>query len=172
MKGRQTWVVAAAVAAMVVVLGWLGPYFGSRHVTGPARTAVPHAQATTVRARPVPTDADVSPATIREIETITGAVDGHELIGRRVDLNLKATGVTNKGVFWVGSRDNHVLVAPSRDTGTQRRPVREGERVSIAGTIQGVPKAKERLSWDLTAPDLLQLTDQKIYIRADRIRPE
>jgi hypothetical protein len=33
-----------------------------------------------------------------------------------------------------------------------------------------MPSAKQRLSWGLTAPDLVQLTDQRIYIRADRIR--
>jgi hypothetical protein len=174
MKGRWTWGVAAAVAAvaaMVVVVGWLVPYFGSLYVTGPAGTGVHDAQATTGRADPVPIDADVSPATIREIETITGAVDGHELIGRRVDLRLKATGVTTEGAFWVGPHDNRVLVTPPRDARTARRPVREGEQVTIAGTIQATPNAKERLGWALTAPDLIQLTDQKIYIRADRITP-
>jgi hypothetical protein len=174
MKRRWMWVVAAGIAAIVVVLGWLGPYFGSRHLTGPASSTVPNALGTAGRTESGPVDVDVAPATIREIETITGAVDGHELIGRRVDLNLQATGVTNKGAFWVGSRDNHVLVAPSRDARTQSQPVGEAERVTISGTIEPVPnaKAKERLSWGLTAPDLVQLSDQKIYIRADRVTPE
>jgi hypothetical protein len=170
-KGRGTWGVAAAVAAMVVVAGWLVLFFGTHHSTGPASTGVPDAQATTGRAGPLPIDADVSPATIREIETITGVIDGHELIGRRVDLRLKATGVTTEGAFWVGPHDNRVFVTPPRDARTARRPVREGEQVTIAGTVQATPKAKERLSWALTAPDLIQLTDQKIYIRADRITP-
>lgn len=168
------WLAAAGIAAIVVVLGWLGPDFGSRHWTGPGSTGVPDAKGTAGRAEPVPTDADEAPATIREIETITGAVDGHELIGRRVDLHLKATGVTNEGAFWVGPRDNHVLVSPLRDGRTKRRPVREGAAVTIAGTIEAVPnaKARERLSWGLTGPDLVQLTDQRVYIRPDRITPE
>jgi hypothetical protein len=169
MKRRWAWVLVVGIAAIVVVLGW--PYFGSRHSTGVASTGVPDALGTAGRGESRPADVDVAPATIRDIETITGAIDGHELIGRRVDIDLKATGVTNEGAFWVGSRDNHVLVAPRE---TQSQPVREGERVTIAGTIQAVPdaKAKERLSWGLTAPDLLQLSDQKIYIRADRVIPE
>jgi len=170
MKRRWMWVVAAGVAAMVVLLGWLGPYFGTRHLTGPASSGIPNAEATAGREQPEATDAVVPPSTIQEIETITGAVDGHELIGRRVELRLKASGVTSQGAFWVGPQDNHVLVAPARDKPTTRRPVREGEAVTILGTVLEMPNAKQRLSWGLTAPDLVQLTDQRIYIRADRIR--
>jgi hypothetical protein len=170
MNRRWMWVVAAGITA-VVVLGWLGPYFGSRHLTGPASAGVPYAKGTAGRNQPEPTDADVSPSTIQEVETITGAVDGHELIGRRVDLRLNATGVTSQGAFWVGPRDNRVLVAPAPDQQPSPQPVREGEAVTILGTIHEMPNAKERLSWGFTAPDLLQLTEQKIYIRADRIRP-
>ena len=170
MTRRWIWVVVAGVAAMVVVLGWLGPYFGRRHLTGPASSGILHAEATAGREQPDVTDAVVPPSTIQEIETITGAVDGHELLGRRVELRLNATGVTSQGVFWVGPQDNHVLVAPSQDKQSATRPVREGEAVTIVGTVLEMPNATQRLSWGLTAPDLLQLTDQRIYIRADRIR--
>jgi len=161
-KFRWVWAVAAAIVAMVVV----------GNLTGPANSDAPAATGTAGRDEPEALDADVSPSTIHDVETITGAIDGHELIGRRVDLHAKAVGVTNKGAFWVGPRDNHVLVAPARDQRMARRPVREGQGVRISGIIQEVPNAQERLSWDLTAPDLLQLTDQRIYIRADRLRPE
>ena len=164
------WVVAAGVAATVVVLGWLGPYFGRHHLTGPASTGIPYAEGTAGREPPEAADLVAPPSTIQEIETITGAVDGHELIGRRVDLRLKAIGVTSRGAFWVGPQDNHVLVAPAHDGQILRRPVREGEVVTILGTILEMPNARERLSWGLTAPDLIQLTDQWIYIRADGIR--
>ena len=170
MERRWLWVVAVGVAAMVVVLGWLGPSFGSRHLTGAASSGVPYAKGTAGRDEPDVDDAVVSPSTIQEIETITGAIDGHELIGRRVDLRLKATGVTSKGAFWVGPGDNRVLVAPGPGERIARRPVREGEAVTILGTILETPNASQRLSWGLTAPDLVQLTDQRIYIRADRIR--
>lgn len=142
------------------------------NLTGPANSDAPPAIGTAGRDEPDALDAEVAPATIHDVETITGAIDGHELIGRRVDLHAKAVGVTNKGAFWVGPRDNHVLVAPARDLPIARQPVREGEGVRISGIIQEMPNAKERLSWDLTAPELLQLTEQRIYIRADRIRPE
>jgi hypothetical protein len=170
MKRRWLWGVASGVAAMIVILGWLGPYFGRGHLTGPASSGILYAEATAGREQPDVTDTVVPPSTIQEIETITGAVDGHELIGRRVELRLKATGVTSQGVFWVGPQDNHVLVAPARDKQPARRPVREGEAVTIVGTVLEMPNAEQRLSWGLTAPDLVQLTDQRIYIRADRIR--
>ena len=170
MKARWWWVAGLGIASLVL-LGWLGPDFSSRHLTPSAGSGARGATATSGRDQPEATDADVSPATIHEIETITGAVDGHELIGRRVDLHLKAVGVTNEGAFWVGPHDNPVLVAPARDRRTTRRPVREGEAVTIRGMIQEMPNAKERLSWGLAAPELLRLTDQKIYIRADRVIP-
>jgi len=170
MTRRWMWVVAVGIATMVGVLGWLGPYFGSRHLTRPASSEV-SVEGTAGREQPEPADAGFSPSIIEEVETITGAIDGHELIGRRVDLRLKATGVTSQGAFWIGPRDNRVLVAPARDKQPARRPVREGEAVTILGTIAEMPNAKERLSWGFTAPDLMQLTEQKIYIRADRIRP-
>lgn len=168
MTRRLMWVVAAGVVTMAVLLAWLGPYFGS-YLTGPASSGIPYAEGTAGRDEPEVTDA-VPPSTIQEIETITGAVDGHELIGRRVELRLKATGVTSQGAFWVGPQDNHILVAPARDEPAARRPVQEGEAVTILGTILEMPNARQRLSWGLTAPDLVQLTDQRIYIRADRIR--
>ena len=154
---------------MVVLLVWLGPYFGRRHLTRPVSSGIPYAEATTGRDEPEVIDA-VPASTIQEIETITGAIDGHELIGRLVALRLNATGVTSQGAFWVGPQDNHVLVAPAPNKPIARRPVREGEAVTILGTVLEMPNARQRLSWGLTAPDLLQLTDQRIYIRADRIR--
>jgi hypothetical protein len=169
MKGRWIWVVSVGVAATVVLFAWAGAH-AERQLTGPASAGVSDARATTGREQPDAIDADLSPSTIREIETITGVVDGHELIGRRVDLRLKAVGVTSAGAFWVGPGDNRILVTPVRTT-RERRPVREGEAVTIVGTLQEIPNAKERLSWGLTAPDLLRLTDEKVYIRADRITP-
>jgi hypothetical protein len=167
MTRRWMWVVAAGVVAMVVLLGWLGTY--GRHLTGPASGGIPYAEGTAGGDEPDVREA-VPPSTIQEIETITGAVDGHELIGRRVELRLKATGVTSQGAFWVGPQDNHVLVAPARGEQVVRRPVREGEAVTILGSILEMPNSKQRLSWGLAAPDLVQLTDQRIYIRANRIR--
>jgi hypothetical protein len=171
------WVITIA-AVSVLVLGFTAPRAISRRaddrVARRSGPAVSGAQATTGRVKPDTVDVDAAPATIREIETITGAVDGHELIGRPVDLDLTANGVTSAGAFWVGPRANQVLVAPSRALRQQHPTVREGQRVTIRGMIDAVPdaKAKDRLSWGLTAPDLLQLSDQKIYIRADRLIPE
>jgi hypothetical protein len=141
MRHRWVWAVAAGVAAIVVVLGWLGPYFGSRHLTGPYSSGVPYAEGTAGREQPEVTDAVAPLSTIQEIETITGAIDGHELIGRRVDLRLNATGVTSQGAFWVGPQDNRVLVAPARDGQAARRPVREGEAVTILGKVMEIPNA-------------------------------
>lgn len=129
-------------------------------------------------------DQDSSPATIKEIETITGTVDGHRLIGRRVDLHVNVQNVVNDGAFWVGSGDNRLLVVIARDTRTggqhQRgvapshgiSPAHRGQKTTISGTIQKVPAAETMESWGLTTADKTELADRKIYIRADTVSTE
>ena len=56
MKRRWMWVVAGGVAAMVVFLGWQGPYFGRRHLTAPASSGIPYAEGTVGREQPDATE--------------------------------------------------------------------------------------------------------------------
>jgi hypothetical protein len=121
---------------------------------------------------------------VTEIETITGANDGMTLVGRRVDLHVDVQDRANDRAFWVGSRDNRVLVVLGRDnrTGAQRQkgapashgiaPVHTGQRATISGVIRAVPKAEHRYSWDLTREDERDLSERKIYIHADTVRSE
>lgn len=122
-----------------------------------------------------------SAGALTELETITGAIDGNELIGRRVDLHVDVQDRANDVAFWVGSRDNRILVVMARDnrSGRQRQrgvaaghrivPVHEGQRATISGIIQKVPDAEARASWGLTEDEQSELTDRKIYIRADHV---
>jgi hypothetical protein len=133
--------------------------------------------------RPAPPE-DFSPATIKEIETITGDLDGHQLIGRRVDLHVNAQNVVNGRAFWVGSSDNRLLVVIARDTrsgGQHQRgdapshrisPAHRGQKTTISGTIQKVPAVETMESWGLTTADKAELADRKIYIRADNVSTE
>ena len=121
---------------------------------------------------------------ITEIETITGTINGSELVGRRVDLHVDVQERTNDRAFWVGSPDNRVLVVIGRDNrdGVERQrglsarhqvvPVRDGQRAMISGVIRKMPPAEERYSWDLTNDDQRELADRKIYIRADAVISE
>jgi hypothetical protein len=121
---------------------------------------------------------------ITEIETITGTNDGMRLVGRRVDLHVDVQGRANDHAFWVGSRDNRLLVVLRRDRrdGTQRQqgrpsnhgisPVHRGQRAAISGVIRATPAAEQRYSWSLTRNDEKELADRKIYIDADTVRSE
>jgi hypothetical protein len=95
-----------------------------------------------------------SPATLHDLETVTGAVDQHEWVGSRVDFHVKIAGVANDTSFWVGSKDNRMLVVNASPNGVQ--PVIPDQMARIRGTI------------DMRR----ELKDQKVYIRADSVIPE
>jgi hypothetical protein len=125
-----------------------------------------------------------SPAVIKEVETITGSVDGHELIGRRVDFHVPVLDRANDIAFWVGSQDNRLLVVMDRDhrdSATRQRgavgsneisPVHAGQQADIVGTIQKMPKAEEMYSWNLTTTDKKELADRPIYVSAESVTTE
>jgi hypothetical protein len=136
-------------------------------------------------ARPAPdAAAHESAGVLTELETITGAIDGNELVGRRVDLHVDVQNRANDVAFWVGSRDNRILVVMARDnrSGRQRQlgvgaghnivPVHDGQRATISGVIRRLPDAQAMASWGLTVAEKSELTDRKIYIRADHVSSE
>jgi len=129
-------------------------------------------------------DADPPPSVVREIETITGANDGMALVGRRVDLHVDVQERANDVAFWVGPRDNRVLVVLAREnrSGRQRRqgepaghriaPVHGGQRAVIAGVIRQASTAEDMESWNLPDKDKAELDERKIYIRAETVASE
>jgi hypothetical protein len=125
----------------------------------------------------------VPPAIIQEFETVSGTVDGHELIGRRVDLHAVVHDVANDVAFWAGEGDNRVLVVMGRDNRAsderQRgspskhniKVVQGGQPTRIQGKVQRLPRAEEMFSWRLTRGEAAELRDRRIYIRADAAVP-
>lgn len=128
-------------------------------------------------AQPAATDSNV----IRELETITGLVDRRPLIGRKVELHVPVAGNANDDAFWVGEKDNRVLVVPRRDTRDnakrQNGSVAEnsiawletGKMATITGSIQPLPIFEQRYSWGLTNDDRSELAARGVYLRADAI---
>ena len=120
---------------------------------------------------------------IHELDTITGMNDAQELVGRRVDLHVPIQQHLNDVAFWVGSKDNRLLVVLARDTrggATRQRgepsshgldAQYEGEMATISGTVQPLPKPEEMYSWALTEVDRKALLDRRVYIRADTVTP-
>jgi hypothetical protein len=118
---------------------------------------------------------------IHEIETITGVNDGHELVGRRVDLHVPVQQHINDVAFWVGSRDNRLLVVLARDnrdgstrqrgepSSTSLGRMGSGQMAIVAGTVDTLPRPGAMASWGLTDADTAELMERRIYVRADTV---
>ena len=198
---RSRWMLALGVLALGALLVWLVPqnrndredWEGGGVKVGSANQGSPHSDMAQESKAPTAVGtagthseagSTEDAAVLREIETITGTNDASSLVGRRVDLHVDVHSRANDYAFWVGPKDNRVLVVWGRDNrdGTQRQaglpaghnvsPVRDGQRAAISGIVQAIPKAEERYSWDLTEQDERDLHERKIYIRADTVRPE
>lgn len=184
------WIVAFGLVCVLGALPWWLRETGSNRDLTPAGINVRAGTATTTGA--VGTsglandvrEAAVDSGIIRELETITGSVDGHELVGRRINLALPVREQANDNAFWVGSGDNRLLVVLHRDRrgDAQRQqgavapngiaPIHNGQTAMISGTIQKIPAPEEMTSWGLTTRDKTELAGRPIYIRADVVRAE
>jgi hypothetical protein len=181
MKRIAMWATFIGVAAVIATLMWVEPYHRSRQGTGVSAIGNPPVG---TAGRAAAREPEESPATLHDLETVTGTVDPHELIGRRVDFHVKVADINNYTSFWVGVKDNRMLVVLGRDnrTDAQRvdgaaspndiKPAAPGQRVRITGTIEGIPDAEARYSWGLNDAQRRALDDQKVYIRADHVMPE
>ena len=143
--------------ALVVALMWEGNYMRGRHGAGASPVSDPpvgtagHASAD---------EPDESPSTLHDLETVTGAVDPHELIGRRVDFHVKVADINDYTSFWVGSEDNRMLVIHGTPSAHDINPAAPGQLVRITGTIEDFPNAETAFK------------DEKVYIRAEHVTPE
>jgi hypothetical protein len=183
-QNRWRWVLPVA---LLVVLPALGIY-ALRETVGdsfwPSQNAWMHgtapSEATVGTSGTTPgTEGGSDAAVIRDIETITGINDGHPLIGRKVELHVPVAGHANDQAFWIGSKDNRMLVVTRRDhrDGRMRQEGRvagnnialleTGKLASISGSIQKLPQAEERQSWDLTRQDQQEAVAIGVYLAAD-----
>jgi hypothetical protein len=188
-KARGRWWIWVVPVAGICVLGlWLAPQASSKRPTFVSTDAA-YAVGTTGQPGSAPAsdvaatayDVDPQPSLIREIETITGANDAMALTGRRVDLHVDVQERATDVAFWVGPRDNRVLVVLARPRDRRQRgepaghwitPVHGGQRAAISGVIRPVPAAEDMMSWNLTDEDKAELDDRKVYIRADAVGSE
>ena len=186
MRRIAAWGTIIGIVALLVGLLWAWPYFRRRNGTGVSAVGNPPGGnapigTTGLRGGGEPED---SPATLHDLETVIGATDPHELIGRRVDFHLKVGDINNYTSFWVGTKDNRMLVVLGRDNRSDAQRDRgaaspndikeaaPGQMVHITGTIQGIPDAETRYSWGLNDSQRGALKDEKVYIRADHVTPE
>ncbi len=183
MKRTAPWALAAGILVTVVTLLLAGPHVRDRR-TSPGTVPLDATPVGTSGHMEDSPDPYATAAILHDLETMTGAVDEHELIGRRVDFHEKVVGVGASGAFWIGTGDNRELVVAGRDTRTGDRgdggdasttavmPVAGGQMVHVTGTIEPVPYAETRSSWRVSDTRHGALDDVKVYIRADSVTPD
>jgi hypothetical protein len=166
MRSRDTakWAIYLTLITLVIGILVVWPSYVSRHGTGVSPVGNPPVGTTGHTAA---TEAEESPATLHDFETVTGVVDQHELIGRRVDFQAMVADIANGTSFWVGNKDNQILVVLGRDNHLQ--PVKPGQMARITGTIEAIPNADAPFSWELNDSVRREFKDQKVYIRADNV---
>ncbi len=133
-RGLWTGMVAAGVVVLTLAL-WPGLRNDRGVADQPVGTAG-HSEAA---------ESEDSPATLHYLETMTGAVDQHSLVGSHVDFHARVADVTDATSFWIGHKDNRVPV-------TATTPVTVGQFVRITGMIER--------------------NDQQVYIRANSVTPD
>ena len=123
MKRTPTWAIFAGTVVLVVALIWAGGYVRSRE--GVRVSSLETAAVGTAGHEGIPEPYD-SPATLHDLETMTGAVDQHALVGSHVDFHARVADVADSTSFWIGSKDNRVPV-------TAMTPVIAGQFVRLTG---------------------------------------
>ena len=158
MQRGAIWAGLIGVLVLIVAVMWAGPYIRSRHGTGVSPASDPPVGTAGHQGADEPEE---SPATLHDLETVTGTVDPHELIGQPVDFHVKVEDVNNYTSFWVGNKDNRMLVVHDASSSNGIKSVTPEQLVRITGTIEGIPLAEARA-----------FEDQRVYIRAQRVTPE
>jgi hypothetical protein len=141
MKRTPTWAIFAGTVVLVGAI-WAG---GSLRTHEGVRVSSLEAPAVGTAGREAVPEPYDSPATLHDLETMTGAVDQHALLGSHVDFHARVADVADSTSFWIGSKDNRVPV-------TAMTPVIAGQFVRITGMID--------------------IHDQQVYIRAESVTPE
>jgi hypothetical protein len=162
----KTFLVLGVAASLIVA----SAYAVDRYVLAEAQTAPRDVVGTagSIAPRPAGEEPTIAPVIIHELETITGSVDGHQLIGRKVDLHVPVQSVSDDVAFWIGERDNRVLVR-LRHPAHGKMTLRKGQQAAVAGSIQRLPASSEIDRWNLSDAEAAELADRRIYIRADDI---
>jgi hypothetical protein len=160
---RVLGIIFGGIAIAVFSMSWVYPRYESIHGD---EVPSPRPAVVGTSGRALTLDTAVSDSSMRQIRRITDADDPLQLVGRRVELDLKAPDLFNPRGFWVGDNDHHVLVVLPRDTAIGAHI---GQAIHLSGTVQAVPSADEQRDWGLDASLREELEGQKVYIRADKI---
>ena len=155
--------------AVIATWMWAAPYHTSQQGSGVSAAGNPPVG---TAGREAVDDPEESAATLHDLETVTGTVDPHELVGRTVDFHVKVADINNDTSFWVSNKDNRMLVVRYGTLSPSDINPVAGQMVRISGTIENIPDAEARSRWGLSDSQRWSLNDQQVYIRARHVTPE
>lgn len=153
-------------------------------VTNTVVSPVPQPTVTQTVVSPVPQQTDTATTNssgqpITDVVIITTNPNQQSLVNRRVQFtNVNVQNVIGDRTFWVGSNNNQrlfVVLAPNLDAGSAENKVvvKTGQQVNLTGVLQPMPSTQQaQQQWGLSATEAQALSNQSIYLQADRIQFE
>src|SRR5262249_13736622 len=130
MGDRVLGIIFSAIGIAVLFFAWVIPRYESMRGRTPMD---PREFATATSGRVPMIDTAVSDTSMREIQRIASSDDPSQLVGHRIELDLRGPYLVDpREAFWVGDNDHQVLVVFGRGSDTA---FRTGQSIHLSGTI-------------------------------------
>jgi len=134
-------------------------------------------QTVVVTPSPIPAQTVIVREPITDLAIVGTTPDKQLLLNKRVEVtNIKAQTVNGDRTFWVGAGNNQqlfVVLDPVLDAGSAENKVvvKPGQALNLTGVIKPMPSSQQaQTQWGLSAAEAQQLSNQTIYLQADRIK--
>jgi hypothetical protein len=169
------WLIIILVAVWFAGWGWggYGGWFGwggPRYAYGPARTGTAPVAGNTGNGN---VTGAFAANTVENVPAILNTQNKDQLAGDLVTLrDVKVQKVSNDGAVWVGPGPNQLLVVRNTAAVPRSTQLKEGESITINGTIERVQNANTlQKEWNLPQPDAQHAQNQGIYVQAQSVTP-
>lgn len=109
---------------------------------------------------------------LEQVTVIIAAVRPLDMAGRRVTLeNVPVRQVAGDKTFWIGESPERQMLVYLEEAGhEQKMEVKEGQNVTIQGSLQRMPAADEVVEkWGVSADMKNTVEGQPLYLRAERV---
>jgi hypothetical protein len=114
---------------------------------------------------------DTTSSDVTDLKPVYSATNKQEYVGRQVNLqNVQVHKVVNDTTFWIGDNASEKLFVTGYKNGNATQKLKEGQRVSIKGTLEKLPdEAARKSGWGITDKQAADFNGQELYLRAQEI---
>jgi hypothetical protein len=115
--------------------------------------------------------AATSTSEVTDLKPVYTATNKQEYVGRQVNLqNVQVHRVISDTTFWIGDNASEKLFVTGVRNGNATQKLKEGQRISIKGTLEKMPdEATRKSGWGITDKQAADFNGQDIYLRAQEI---